>query len=312
MAYVDVESIAELEALASRRPVRGSCGVTATEVVVRHLGYDDAVAPRGDGPKLSRAFGREAFGADPAAYDAVRPGYPAWVFDELVARGALRPGAATFEIGAGTGIATRALLARGAGPLLAIEPDPRLSAFLRTRCLTADVREQPFEDCALGDAAFDLGFCATAFHWLDEDRALPKIAAALKPGGWWAAAWHVFGDDIRPDAFHDATTAILGGPRSPSAGAGGPPFALDDAARVGALQRAGAFDAIAHRRENWTLTLTADEVPRLYATYSPIAARPDRDAVLVELKQIAVEEFGGHITRNMTTILYVARRFEAP
>jgi hypothetical protein len=79
------------------------------------------MAPRGDGPELSRAFGREAFGADPAAYDAVRPGYPAWVFDELVARGALRPGAATFEIGAGTGIATRALLARGAGPLLAIE-----------------------------------------------------------------------------------------------------------------------------------------------------------------------------------------------
>jgi SAM-dependent methyltransferase len=284
----------------------------AARLVMRHPGYDDAVTPRGDGPELSRAFGREAFGADPAAYDAVRPGYPAWVFDELVARGALRPGAATFEIGAGTGIATRALLARGAGPLLAIEPDPRLAAFLRTRCPAADVREQPFEDCALGDAAFDLGFCATAFHWLDEDRALRKIAAALKSGGWWVASWHVFGDDIRPDAFHDATTAILGGPRSPSAGAGGPPFALDDAARVGALQRAGAFDAIAHRRENWTLTLTADEVPRLYATYSPIAARPDRDAVLGELKRIAVEEFGGHITRNMTTILYVARRFEAP
>jgi SAM-dependent methyltransferase len=269
------------------------------------------VAPRSDGPELSRAFGREAFGADPAAYDAVRPGYPAWVFDELVARGALRPGAATFEIGAGTGIATRALLARGAGPLLAIEPDPRLAAFLRTCCPAADVREQPFEHCALDDAAFDLGFCATAFHWLDEDPALRTIAAALKPGGWWAAAWHVFGDDIRPDPFHDATAAILGGSRGPSAGGGGPPFALDTAARVGALQRARTFDAIAHRREDWTLTLTADDVPRLYATYSPIVARPDRDAVLVELKRIAIEDFGGQVTRNMTTILYVARRAEA-
>jgi SAM-dependent methyltransferase len=140
-----------------------------------------------DGPELSRAFGREAFGADPAAYDAVRPGYPTWVFDELVARGALRPGAATFEIGAGTGIATRALLARGAGPLVAIEPDPRLSAFLRTRRLAADVREQPFEDCALGDAAFDLGFCATAFVWASswsggliggvDPRARPRITS---------------------------------------------------------------------------------------------------------------------------------------
>jgi hypothetical protein len=46
------------------------------------------VAQRPD-DELPRAFGREAFGADPAAYDAVRPGYPAWVFDELVARGVL-------------------------------------------------------------------------------------------------------------------------------------------------------------------------------------------------------------------------------
>lgn len=268
------------------------------------------MAPRSDSPELSRAFGREAFGADPAAYDAVRPGYPAWVFDELVARGALRPGAATFEIGAGTGLATCALLARGAAPLVAIEPDPRMAAFLRIRCAAADVREQPFEDCALGEAAFDLGFCATALHWLDEERALQSIAAALKPGGWWAAVWHVFGDDIRPDAFHEATFAILDGPRSPSTSAGGPPFALDDAARVGALERARAFDAIAHRREDWTLHLTADEVPRLYATYSQIAARPDRDAVLAELARIAADDFGGRVTRNMTTILYVARRME--
>ena len=43
-------------------------------------------------PDLPRAFGREAFGDDPAAYDAVRPAYPDWVFDELAARGALGPG----------------------------------------------------------------------------------------------------------------------------------------------------------------------------------------------------------------------------
>lgn len=259
---------------------------------------------------LPRAFGREAFGADPATYDSVRPAYPGWVFDALVERGALRPGAVTFEIGAGTGIATRALLAHGAGPLTAIEPDARLAAFLRARCPAARVRVAAFEDCPLDPAAFDLGFCATAFHWLDEDRALAKIAAALRPGGWWAAVWHVFGDDRQYDAFHEATAAILGGPRSPSGAGAGPPFALDDAARLAALQRAGAFEAIAHRRETWTLTLTAEEVPRLYSTYSPIAARPDRTAVLAELQRIAIEQFGGRVTRNMTTSLYVARRVE--
>lgn len=270
------------------------------------------MAQRTDDRDLPRAFGREAFGADPAAYDSVRPDYPAWVFDELAVRGALGPGTATFEIGAGTGIATRALLARGADPLVAIEPDPRLAAFLRARCPAAQVRVEAFEDSSLGDATFDLGFCATALHWLDEDRALAKIAAALRPGGWWAAAWHVFGDDSRCDAFHEATLAILGGPRSPTQPASGPPFALDAAARIDALNRAGAFDAIAHRRERWTLTLTADEVARLYATYSPIAARPDRAAVLAELRRIAVEDFGGRVTRNMTTSLYMARRAATP
>lgn len=288
------------------RPVRPRgrlvpAGAAATLAAVQRTGND-----------LPRAFGREAFGGDPAAYDAIRPAYPAWVFDELAARGALGPGTATFEIGAGTGIATRALLARGAGPLLAIEPDPRLAAFLRARCPSVEVREQSFEDCPLDRAAFDLGFCATVLHWLDEDRALAKIAAALRPGGWWAAVWHVFGDPGRYDAFHEATTVLLDGPRSPSGGVAGPPFALDDAARIGALRRAGAFEAIAHRREAWTLTLTADQVPVLYSTYSPIAARPDRAAVLAELERIAIEQFGGRVDRNMTTSLYVARRGEPP
>jgi hypothetical protein len=259
---------------------------------------------------LPRCFGREAFGADPAAYDAVRPPYPDWVFDELAARDVLRSGAVTFEIGAGTGIATRALLARGAGPVTAIEPDARLAAFLRTRCPGVDVRTEPFEDSRLADATFDLGFCATAFHWLDEDSALARIAAALRPGGWWAAVWHVFGDDSRRDAFHEATASILSGPRSPTSAGPGPPFPLDDAARIGALERARAFDEIAHRRERWTWTLDPDQVVDLYSTYSNIAARPDRTAVLAALRRIATEQFGGAVTRNMTTSLYVARRRE--
>lgn len=257
---------------------------------------------------LPRSFGRGAFGADPAAYDAVRPDYPAWVFDELVQRGALWPGAVTFEIGAGTGVATRALLAHGAGPVTAIEPDPRMAAYLRARCPGVRVCEQAVEDCRLDDAAFDLGVCATALHWLDEDCALARVARALRPGGWWAAICHVFGDTGRHDAFHEATTGILDGQRSPSTPEQGPPFALDEAVRIGALARAGAFDDIAHRSERWQLVLTADEVVQLYRTFSPVAARPDREAVLAALWRIATEDFGGRVTRNMTTSLYVARR----
>ncbi|MES0210365.1 hypothetical protein NKJ93_14885 [Mesorhizobium sp. M0028] len=75
-------------------------------------------------------FGRLAFGADPGSYHATRPGYPDWVFEILCERCRLAPGTATFEIGAGTGTATRRLLELGASPMLAIEPDSRLATFL--------------------------------------------------------------------------------------------------------------------------------------------------------------------------------------
>ena len=59
---------------------------------------------------ISLEFGRQAFGADAAGYYAVRPAYPDWVFEVLQDRCGLRQDAVTFEIGAGTGIATRRLL----------------------------------------------------------------------------------------------------------------------------------------------------------------------------------------------------------
>jgi hypothetical protein len=56
------------------------------------------------------------------------------------------------------------------------------------------------------------------------------------------------------------------------------------------------------------LVLDADQTVALYATYSNVNARPDRETVLAELGRIALNEFGGRVVRNMTTSLYIARR----
>jgi SAM-dependent methyltransferase len=259
---------------------------------------------------IDRKFGRMAFGADPGSYHATRPGYPDWVFGILCERCRLAQGTATFEIGAGTGTATRRLLDLGANPLLAIEPDSRLAGFLREtiqdKALSVSV--SAFEDAALEKASFDLGVCATAFHWLKEDVALMKVAELLRPGGWWAMVWNVFGDNSRPDPFHQATEALLSGPSSPSAGSRDVPFALDAEARVAALERTGAFDAIEHRTSVWSLVLDPDQTIALYATFSNINIRHDREAILTELGRIARDEFHGCVTRNMTTSLYTGRR----
>ena len=215
-----------------------------------------------------------------------------------------------FEIGAGTGTATRRLLRLGADPLVAIEPDERFATFLRNAipdpALT--VMTATFEETQLQPASFDLAVSATAFHWVDEDIALPKVASLLRPGARWAMFWNVFGDPDRSDPFHEATRELLGEPLRPSAGKNEVPFALDAEARLAALKRTSAFDNIEHRTSSWTLLLDAEQTVALYATYSNVNIRSDREKVLQQLRRIAQGNFRGRVTRNIVTSLYVARR----
>ena len=261
-------------------------------------------------PSINLSYGRQAFGADPAGYHAARPAYPEWVFEILRDRCGLKHNTAVFEIGAGSGTATRRLLDFGADPLIAVEPNDRLAAFLRETvpdsALTVIV--SPFEEVLLQEDNFDLGISATAFHWLNEEPALAKVATLLRPGGWWAMVWNEFGDPDRADPFHEATKVLLDGPMSPAAGDGLLPFALDVKARLAALEHTGAFDVVEHRADPWSLVLDPDQIVALYATYSNINIRSDSGTVLAELGRIARIEFNGCVTRNMITSLYIARR----
>ncbi|WP_337187233.1 class I SAM-dependent methyltransferase, partial [Phenylobacterium sp.] len=144
---------------------------------------------------MARSAGRSAFGGDPASYHAVRPGYPDWVYETLCGLCGLRPGAAVFEVGAGTGTASERLLALGARPLLAIEPDPRMAGHLRERIASSELQVVlgAFEDADLPSGAFDLGVAATSFHWVEPAGGQAKALRLLKPGGWWAMVWNVFG-----------------------------------------------------------------------------------------------------------------------
>ncbi|HUO11741.1 MAG TPA: methyltransferase domain-containing protein [Caulobacteraceae bacterium] len=265
-------------------------------------------------PEIAKSFGRQAFGDDPANYDASRPDYPDWVYDTLRDRCGLGPGCAAFEIGPGTGIATRRLLSAGAR-VTAVEPDPRLAGYLRTNkpnpALT--VVNAPFETAELPVGAFDLGVAFTSFHWVDELAALNKIATLLRPGAWWAMVWNVFGDDDLPDPFHEATFDLLkDGPRSPgNAGRGGIPYALQENARLSAFGRAAAYTDLKRELSTWELVLDPDQVVRLYATYSDMTARPldEQREVLAQLRAIAAAPpFNGRVVRNMVTVLYTARR----
>lgn len=114
-------------------------------------------ADRGPLSELGRDEGRSLFGLDPGGYQAGRPEYPRWVYDRLVEPGGLRPGARVVEVGPGTGLVTRRLLAAGA-EVVAVEPDPALVRHLADRFQSdrLSVINASFEDASLADASADL------------------------------------------------------------------------------------------------------------------------------------------------------------
>ena len=76
-----------------------------------------------------RGEGRRLYGADPEGYAEGRPGYPERVYD-LLAESGLRRGGRVVEIGPGTGLVTRRLLAAGA-QVTAVEASPAMAGYLR-------------------------------------------------------------------------------------------------------------------------------------------------------------------------------------
>jgi SAM-dependent methyltransferase len=264
---------------------------------------------------IDRSEGRRLFGLDPDHYCDARPDYPAAIYRLLVEHGAIRPGSATLEIGAGPGLATRRLLELGADPLTVVEPDARFEASLEALAAEASARMQivtaAFEEAALPTAAFDLVAAATSYHWLDPNVALAKIAAVLRPGGHVALWWNIFGDLDRPDPFHDATRELLADTAiSPSGAPDAIPFGLDRAAREAEFARSGEFAEVVYAESKWTLTLDTARVGKLYEGFSHIQRMPAlaRERLLVQLMEIADAEFGGRVERNVISPIYLARR----
>jgi SAM-dependent methyltransferase len=265
---------------------------------------------------IARSEGRALFGRDAALYDAARPPYPERVFELLAERCGLADGCRTLEVGAGSGLATRRLLERGARPLVAVEPDRGFGSALESLAHSSPGTVVPvfssFESADLPESAFDLAVCAMSFHWLDPLIAPRKLGACLRPGGWLALFWNVFGDPREPDAFHDATASLLSVlPRTPShVREGALPFALDREARRADFAAARADRDFAVEEVRWTLTQSARQVRALYATWASVAHLPDapREALLDGIESIAESRFGGVVERRMVTPVYLGRR----
>lgn len=128
-------------------------------------------------------------------YDAARPEYPDAHFDALAALTRPLDGARVAEVGAGTGIATRALRRRGA-VVLPIDHGAAMLQRLQDRAAQSPAA---FPTAVQGDAHrlpvrsgwADLVCYAQAWHWTDPERACAEAARVLCPGGALAVWWNL-------------------------------------------------------------------------------------------------------------------------
>lgn len=260
---------------------------------------------------------RDRFGDDVAAYDSGRLGYPDRLYELLVQHCGLKDGTSVLEVGAGTGQATGQLLAHGAS-VYAVELSADLADKLRSNFTTdrLAVAVGEAEDVHVDAGTFDLVVAATSLHWLRQPEGLVACVRALRPGGWLAAWWNVYGDPTRPDPFHDSLKPILEewAPEllaEPSAGNPSVsilPYALDVDARMAELQSAGLAETV-HEVISWTGRHDPMSIRSLFASFSPWLGLPleRRLPLLDEVERLAQDDFGGVVERPYLTVVYVGR-----
>jgi SAM-dependent methyltransferase len=260
----------------------------------------------GPHPRDSRVL----FDAVAELYDRARPTYPPEMFDDLVALAAIPDGGRVLEIAPGTGQATLPMAARGYR-ITAVELGANLAAVARRNLASypdVDVQVGAFEQWPLLAEPFDLVMCVSAFHWLDHDVALPKIASALRPGGAIAitTGGHVEGGTSQ--FFIDVQDCYMRYmPDTP------PGLRLDPPENVALvspeLESCALFERIEHRRYLWLRDFTTQSYIDEIGTYSSNLAlsHEARTALHTCIANIIDQRYNGRITKAYLTDLHVGR-----
>jgi SAM-dependent methyltransferase len=254
---------------------------------------------------------RATFDSAAERYARARPGYPAALFNDLVALAHLSPGARVLEIGCGTGQATLPLAERGF-TIVAVELGASLAAVARrtlARFSSVDVIVAAFEEWRLPAQPFDLVLSATAFHWLDPAVRVSKAAAALRPGGTLAVVTtdHVAGG-TEPFFVDVQACYERWDPATP------PGLRLQPAdqipAQIDELDRSGWFEPAVVRRYEWEQAYSTDTYLDVLLTYSGHLALPDeaRAGLLACIAELIDTRYSGALSKRYLNQLHVARR----
>ncbi len=227
-------------------------------------------------------------------YNAARPSYPLEAVEYLVATFGLDDTSSVLDLGAGTGIFTRQLLAF-VGHIVAVDP----SASMREsfRAATPDVAILEGSDVAipLVEHSVDAVFVAQAFHWFDAPRALEEIHRVLRHAGGLGLIWNERDESVEWVA--ELSRAMQWDVRQPYQV--GMDFSL--------VLADGPFTDVQRARFSNTQTLTHDGLIQRVLTTSYIAAMGDEErASLMADVAAVVERLPDTVVMPYVTDVYTA------
>jgi SAM-dependent methyltransferase len=253
---------------------------------------------------------REIFDEDAERYERARPGYPDALFDDLFDLAGIGSGSRVLEIGCGTGQATVPLARRGCS-VLAVELGARLAAAAARNLApypNAQVVVGVFEDWPLPEEPFDAVVAFSAFHWVDADVGVAKVAAALRPDGSFARidTDHVAGGtgpffvDVQ-DCYERWDPDTPPGLRLSRA---------DDVVYNADPDPAGRFGAGQVRRYETDRAYTTAAYLDVLQTYSGHRALDGdaRDGLLACIGSVIDERYGGLVVKRYLRTMRVSRR----
>ncbi|KAJ7046828.1 S-adenosyl-L-methionine-dependent methyltransferase [Mycena alexandri] len=144
---------------------------------------------------------KSGFGTGNELYDRARPSYQPMALSHIRKAVEVAPPIKVVEIGAGTGIFTRAFLAHpewvsAFTELKAIEPSAGMRDVFSKTVVDdrgrVSISDGTFEQTHVEDGWADLVVVAQAFHWCpDFARASEEFGRILKPGGVLALIWNL-------------------------------------------------------------------------------------------------------------------------
>jgi len=133
----------------------------------------------------SSGYLREGFAAH---YDRYRPRPPEALLDSLLQLARVERAALVVDLGAGTGLSTRAWAGR-ADRVVGVEPNPamRAEAERLTDASNVEFAGAFAQDTRLPGGNADVVTCSQSLHWMEPAPTFAEAARLLRPGGVFAA-----------------------------------------------------------------------------------------------------------------------------